>query len=124
MSCFPMFHSSFCSMLMLGSYAHMLTCLLRLAYIYVFTCLFPCYVFRSLSSHAYMLGFMFYHDYVLSFYMLTCVLPCLCLDLCFHMLMCLDLCSLHALCYLPCACALCHICVPRPRLYLSCHVLL
>ena len=45
------------------------------------------------------------------------VLPCLCvkflhvsmpicLDLCFHMLLCLDLCSLHALCNLPCACAL------------------
>ena len=28
------------------------------------------------------------------------------LDLCFHMPMCLDLCSLHALYYLPCACAL------------------
>ena len=30
----------------------------------------------------------------------------ICLDLCFHMPMCLDLCSLHALCHLPCACAL------------------
>ena len=29
-----------------------------------------------------------------------------CLDLCFRMLVCLDLCSLHALCYLPCACEL------------------
>ena len=29
-----------------------------------------------------------------------------CLDLCSHMSMYLDLCSLHALCYLPCACAL------------------
>ena len=29
-----------------------------------------------------------------------------CLDLCFHMPMCLDLFSLHALYYLPCACAL------------------
>ena len=28
----------------------------------------------------------------------------ICLDLCFHMLVHLDLCSLHALCYLPCAC--------------------
>ena len=30
----------------------------------------------------------------------------ICLDLGFHMPMCLDLCSLHALCHLPCACAL------------------
>ena len=30
----------------------------------------------------------------------------ICLDLCFHMPMRLDLCSLHALCYLPCDCAL------------------
>ena len=30
----------------------------------------------------------------------------ICLDLCFHMPICLDLRSLHALCYLPCACAL------------------
>ena len=66
-------------------------------------CVFPCYMVRSLFSHAYM------------------VLPCLCtklvhvnvyvfmptcLDLCFHMLVCLDLYSLHALYYLPCACAL------------------
>ena len=28
----------------------------------------------------------------------------ICLDLCFHKPMFLDLCSLHALCYLPCAC--------------------
>ena len=30
----------------------------------------------------------------------------ICLDLCFDMLVCLDLFSLHALCYLSCACAL------------------
>ena len=30
----------------------------------------------------------------------------ICLDLCFHMPMCLDLFSLHALCYIPCACVL------------------
>ena len=30
----------------------------------------------------------------------------ICLELCFHMPMWLDLCSLHALCYLPCACVL------------------
>ena len=32
--------------------------------------LFPCYMVRSLSSHAYMLGFMFFHVYVLGSYML------------------------------------------------------
>ena len=32
---------------------------------------------RSLSSHAYMLGFMFFHVYVLSFYMSTCMFLCL-----------------------------------------------
>ena len=41
------------------------------------TCLFPCYMVRSLSSHAYMLGFMFFHVYVLSFYMFTCMFLCL-----------------------------------------------
>jgi len=45
----------------------MLTCLydvvgLCLACIYVSMCLFPCYMVGSLSSHAYMLGFMFFHD--------------------------------------------------------------
>ena len=41
------------------------------------TCLFPCYMVRSLSSHAYMLGIMFFHVYVLSFYMFTCIFLCL-----------------------------------------------
>ena len=56
------------------------------------------------------------------------------LDLCFHMFVCLDLC-LHMLvcsilcsgCFMlssMCLCAPCHICVLRPRLCLSCHVLL
>ena len=30
----------------------------------------------------------------------------ICLCICFHMSLCLDLCSLHALCYIPCACAI------------------
>ena len=42
-----------------------------------FMCLFPCYMVRSLSSHAYMLGSMFYHVYVLSFYMFMRMIPCL-----------------------------------------------
>ena len=47
-----------------------------------------------------------------------------CLDLCFHMLMCLDLCFA---CFMPSSmylCTPCHVCVLRPRLCLSCHVLL
>ena len=108
MPCFPILCSSFCSMLMLGLLAHMHVwcCWLCLAWIYVFTCIFPCYMVRSLSSHAYMLGFMFFHVYVLGLYLLMCMFLCLCLDLCFHMPMCLDLCSLQALYYLPCACVL------------------
>ena len=35
-----------------------------------------------------------------------CLFPCYSLDLCLHMSICLDLRSLHALCYIPCACAL------------------
>ena len=66
----------------------------------------PCYRVRSMSSHAYMLGFTFLHVYVLGSTCLhACFIP-ICLNLCFHMLVCLDLWSLHALCYLPCACAL------------------
>ena len=69
-----------------------------------------------------------------SFHMFTHALPCLCLDLHFHMFICLDLCSymlmcldLFSICFMPssmCLCAPCHVCVPRPRLCLSCHVLL
>ena len=47
-----------------------------------------------------------------------------CLNLGFHMLVCLDLCSA---CFMPSSmylCAPCHDCVLRPRLCLSCHVLL
>ena len=91
----------------------------------VFMPMFPCYRVRSLSSHAYMLGFTFFHVYVL---------VSTCLHACFypyisqymspyaHMLrsmffMCFTLSSM-------CLCAPCHVCVPRPRLCLSCHVLL
>ena len=42
-----------------------------------FMYLFPCYMVRSLSSHAYMLGFTFFHVFVLSFYMFTCMFLCL-----------------------------------------------
>ena len=75
--CFPMLCSSFCSMLMLGLHAHMFVwcCWLCLAWIYVFLCIFPCYMVRSLSSHAFLKhGFMFFHVYVLGLYMLMCML--------------------------------------------------
>ena len=48
----------------------------------------------------------------------------MCLDLCFHMLVCLDLCSACFMQSSVCLCAPCHVCVLRPRLCLSCHVLL
>ena len=59
-----------------------------------------------------------------SFHMFTCVLSCLCLDLHLHMFVCLDLCSA---CFMPSSMYLYspfHVCVPRPRIRLSCHVLL
>ena len=46
----------------------------------------------------------------------------ICLDSCFHMPTCLDLCSLHALYYLPCACALLAIFVCLGLGYV-CHVM-
>ena len=39
-------------------------------------CLFPCYMVRFVSSHAYMLGFKF-HVNVLGFYVFTCMFLCL-----------------------------------------------
>ena len=59
-------------------------------------CLFPCYMVRSLSSHAYMLGSMFLHVYVLGFYMPTCLFPCLCVDRCVYMLR-----SMFSTCFMP-----------------------
>ena len=109
MPCFPLLCSSFHSRLMLGLRAHMFVwcCWLCLAWIYVFMCLFPCYVFRSLSLHAYMLGFMFFHVYVLGFHMRTCIFPCLYVQI--DVFTCLDLCSLHSLYYLPYASVFVHV---------------
>ena len=50
----------------------MLTCLISFlwlcfALIYVFVCFSPCFMLRSASVHAYVLGFMFFHVYVLAF---------------------------------------------------------
>ena len=72
----------FCSRLMLGLHAHLLVwrCWICLAWIYVFVCFSPCFMLRSTSVHAYMLGFMFFHVYVPSFDVFIHVLPCLWLD--------------------------------------------
>ena len=62
-----------------------------------FMCLFPFFMVRSVSSHACMLGFTFFHAFMLAF---TCLdvhlhaymhisLP-IRLDLCSHMLICFD----------------------------------
>ena len=111
MRCFPLFCSSFllyvdvrvicshASHALLGSMC--------------FMCLFPCYMVRSMFSHAYTLGFVFLHAFMLTS---TCLdvhsraymhisMP-KSLDLCLRLFVCLDLFSLHDLCYLPCSCAL------------------
>ena len=105
----------FCSMLMLGLHAHIPNIMSM-----VMPYLDPHVCMHVLCSYAYvygficfMLGFLFFHTFTLT---PTCLdihshaymhmsMP-ICLDLCCHMLVCLDLCSPHALCHLPCACAL------------------
>ena len=72
----------------------------------MFVYVFPCYMVRSLSSHAYMLDIKFFAMPCLDLHVYMHVSMPIYLDLCFHMLVCLDLSSLHALYYLLCACAL------------------
>ena len=74
-------------------------------------CLFPWYMVRSMSSHACMLGFVFFHAFMLAFTCLDVHLHAymnismlICVDQCAYMPMCSNLCSLHALCHLPYAC--------------------
>ena len=43
------------------------------AWIYVLICLLPCFMLRSASVHAYMLGFMFFHVYQLALTCSTCI---------------------------------------------------
>ena len=121
---FPMFCASFCSRLTLG---YMLICLYDivgyalLGSMY-FICLFPCYMVRSLSSHAYMLGSMFFHVCVKFLHVHMRVSMPICLDLCFYVLVCLNLCFLHVLCHLPCAWAL-HAMFVRLDLGYVCHAM-
>ena len=100
---FPLFCSSFCFILKLGLYAHMLDIMsmVMLCLDLLFICFLHCFMLRSVSIHSYMLESMFYHAYELAFTCSTHVLLCLCLDLRFHRFVCLDLCS--ACCHLPCA---------------------
>ena len=112
--------------------------MVMLARMYVFVHFLPCFMLRSTFLHVYHV-----YGYVLAF---TCshTLPCphlnqhfyllassnlgfhmpICPYLCFHMLVCLDLCSIHFMPSSMCLCTPCHVCVPRPRLCLSCHLLL
>ena len=76
----------------------------------------PCFMLRSTSIHVYMLGFMFFHVYVLSFYKFTCMFPCLYVQI--YVLTCL--CAWIYVLYMLYAIFR----VPRPKLCLSCHVLL
>ena len=77
-----------------------------------FMCLFSCYVVRSLSSHAYMLGFMYFHVYVLSFYMSTCMFLCLYVQIYVFTCLCTWIYVLYTLyvifhvlvCSMPCLC--------------------
>ena len=138
MPCFPIFCAFFCSMLMLGLHAHMLDIMSM-----VMPCLDLHVCMHVLCSYAYGYAFTCLYAWV-------CVLPCLyvyiymlrCISTCFHACMyrsvclhALDWCSLHALCYLPCACALhtmfmclgldliCRLCAIVAFLFLLSHLL-
>ena len=79
----------------------------------MFVCMFYAPMPMSMPSYACMLEFVFFHAFTLtptyldvhSHAYMHIFMP-ICVDLCCHMLVCLDLCSLHAVCHLPCACAL------------------
>ena len=87
-------------------------------------CLFPCYMVRSLSSHAYMLGFMFFHVYMLSSYVYMHVSMPMPISMLPHACVFGSMLSTCFMLFSMCLCALCHVHEPRPRLCLSCHVLL
>ena len=92
-------------------------------------CMFYAPMRMSMPSHACMLGFVFFHAFMLTSTSLDVHLhaymhiPMLIhVDQCVYMLK-----SMFSTCFIPssmCLCAPCHVCVPRPRLCLSCHVLL
>ena len=106
---FPCFMLFLSFSLMLELHVHIIVwcCWLCFAQIYVFVCFLPCFMLRPTFVHVYMLGFCAILCLCAKF-LHACmhVFMPLCLDLCFRMLVHMDLCSLHALCYLPCACVL------------------
>ena len=121
-------YSSFCSVLMFGS-----TCSNAWYHVYGYALLrstcFYAPMPMSMPSHACMLGFVFFHVFMLS---------STCLDVHLHaymhisMLICVDQCVymlrlMFSTCFMPssmCLCASCYVYVPRPWPCLSCHVLL
>ena len=143
---FPLFRSFLCFALMLGLYAYVLD---TMSMAMLCSNLCACMLFAMFYAQICICTCLYAWIHVLpclcaSFHMFTRALLCLCLDLhfymlvcsdlgfhmliCpdlyFHMLVCLDLCSA---CFMPssmCLCAPYYVCVLRPRLCLSCYVLL
>ena len=122
MPCFSVFYALLCSRLMIR-----VTCshvyLMSLATILprsMCLCTFFHVSCLDLHPYIYVLGFMFYHVYVLNFYMFTCMFLCLYAYIYISMPICL--CSLHALYFFPCDCVLyaMFVCL---GLDLVCHVL-
>ena len=118
MPCSSMFCSSFCSMLMLGLHAYVLTCLISclwlcLAQIYMFVCTFYTPMPISESSHVCMLRFMFFHIYVLGLYMLMCMFLCLLVLTYVFSCLCVQIYTLYKfytifhvlVCSMPCLCS-------------------
>ena len=122
------------SFLCVDVWIYMLTCLISClwlcyAQIYMFLCMFNAPMPMSMPSHVCMLGFAFFHAFMLTStcldvhlhaYMHISIL--ICVDWCVYMLR-----SMFSTCFMPssmCLHASCHVYVLRPRPCLSCHVLL
>ena len=108
MPCFLMFYASFSSRLIRVTCSHVY--LMLLATLCLDLCVYV--LFAMFHAQIYIHTCLYAWIHVLPCLCISFLHVCLhismpiCLDLCFHLLVCLDLCSLHALCHLPCACAL------------------
>ena len=124
----------FCSMLMLGLHAHILDIMSM-----VMPCLDPHVCMHDLCSYAYVYAFICMHAWICvlpCFYAYTHILRCTfpCLHAYFHAYMCRSMLphacvlgSMFSARFIPssmCLCPSCHVFVPKPRLCLSCHMLL
>ena len=141
-----LYHVSFCFVLLLRLYAHMLD-IMSMVMLCSDLCVRMLFSMFYAQIHIRTHLYAWFHVppcFCASFHMFTHALPCLCLDLhfymlaCsdlgFHMLICLDLyfimlvcLGLCSACFMPsfvCFYTRCHVCVPRLRLCLSCHMLL